>query len=153
MAQNSFHPSTQLLVFQLDATEYALPLQNVREVLRMVAFTPVPEPSAWLIGVINLRGRILPLIDLRKRLALNAQPYTLTTPIIVAEANGRTLGLIADAVSTVLTIPAQAFTPAHALLDTDQPTLGIARTDERLIVVLDPARLLAGAEDVIHEGH
>src|SRR4051812_47873803 len=95
-------PNTLLLVFRLQAREYALPVASVVEVLRMVAVSPLPGSPAWLSGVINLRGHIIPVMDLRLRMGLAAEPIDLTTPLIIAESNGQTLGLVVDSAVEVL---------------------------------------------------
>src|SRR5205809_5151739 len=76
--------ATQLVVFRIEKSEYALPVGNVGEILRMVAIAPVPEAPSWLPGVINLRGKVIPVIDLRVRLGLASKPVGINTPIVVA---------------------------------------------------------------------
>ena len=71
----------------------------------MVAIAPVPEAPSWLPGVINLRGKVIPVIDLRVRLGLASKPVGINTPIIVAEHEGQMVGLIADSVTELLTVP------------------------------------------------
>src|SRR5690349_13823440 len=95
----------RLVVVRLDR-EYALPAEHVVEVVRMVAVTPLPEAPPWLAGVINLRGRVVPLIDLRTRLGLPPAEHGLTTAILILEAGGATIGLIADVVTEMLEIGA-----------------------------------------------
>jgi purine-binding chemotaxis protein CheW len=134
---------TQLLVFRLQAREYALPIELVSEVLRMVAITPVPDAPAWLPGVINLRGRVVLVMDLRARLGLPPLTPSLNTPIIVAEADGRMVGLLADAVIEVLTLPDEAIEPPAALAGSAHPISAIARAGDRLILIFDLSRLSA----------
>jgi len=86
--------SRELVVFRLDAGEYALPVANVGEVLRMVAITPVPEAPEWLPGVINLRGRVIPVIDLRRKLHLPEAKVGVKAPIIVAEHDGAPVPIV-----------------------------------------------------------
>ncbi|MCX6027835.1 MAG: chemotaxis protein CheW [Chloroflexi bacterium] len=135
---------TQWLVFRLQAHDYALPIGEVAEVLRMVALTPVPESPVWLSGMANLRGRAIPVIDLRRRLGLPPEAPGLSTPIIVTHATGRPVGLIADSVSEVITLPADAFEPPDALAGPGRAVSWLAHAGERLILVLDLPRLTAG---------
>ena len=79
----------QWVIFRVESGYYALPLERVVEVLRMVSVRPVPDGPAWLAGVINLRGRVLPIMDLRARLGLPPQPVRLETRIIVTDAGVR----------------------------------------------------------------
>ena len=134
----------QWLVFRLQAHDYALPIGDVAEVLRMVALIPVPEAPAWLAGIINLRGQVLPVVDLRLRLGLPPEAPGLSTPIIVTHAAGRPVGLIADSVSEVVTLPADAVEPPDAFAGPGRAIAGLAHAGSRLILVLDLARLTAG---------
>jgi purine-binding chemotaxis protein CheW len=107
----------------------------------MVAITPMPEAPPWFLGLINLRGRVIPVLDLRARLALPPLAPSLDTPIIVAEHGGRTLGLVADAALEVLSIPATAIEQADVPGSQTRPISAIARNDDRLILLLDLERL------------
>jgi purine-binding chemotaxis protein CheW len=143
MAKVSAAPA-QWLVFRLQTHDYALAIADVIEVLRMVALTPVPEAPAWLAGVVNLRGRVIPVIDLRRRLGLPPETPGLNTPIIVAQADGRPVGLIADSVSEVLTLGADAMERPDVLVGSGHAVAAMARAGDRLILVLDLPRLVAG---------
>jgi purine-binding chemotaxis protein CheW len=139
-----------MVVFELDGREFALPLREVAEILRMVAITPVPEVPRWVVGVINLRGRVIPVIDLRRRLGFEPREPGLNTPILVVEQEARKLGLIADAVRDVLALPNDALEPPDgADADDDagnaDAVSAIARIGERLVVVLDLDRVTADA--------
>jgi purine-binding chemotaxis protein CheW len=138
--------SRQLVVFRLDASEYALPVSVVGEVLRMVAITAVPEAPEWLPGVINLRGRVIPVIDLRTKLHLPAPKVGVNTPIIVAEHDGQTVGLVADAVSELLTVPADAIEPPNDMTATANAVEAVARAGDRLVLIFDLAQLCEGSE-------
>ena len=139
---------TQWLIFRLQAHDYALPIGDVAEVLRMVALTPVPEAPAWLAGTANLRGRAIPVIDLRRRLGLPPEAPGLSTPIIVTHAAGRPVGLIADSVSEVITLAADAIDPPDALAGPGRAISGLAHAGERLILVLNLPRLIGETAQV-----
>jgi purine-binding chemotaxis protein CheW len=139
----------QFVVFRLHAREYALPISQAIEVLRMVAMTPLPEAPAWLPGMINLRGRVIPVMDLRMRLGLRPRAPDLDTAIVVAHANGHILGLIADAVVEILTLPPASLAPPAALASATHTVAGVACVDDRLIVILDVHALCAGAEHML----
>ena len=137
---------TQLIIFELADREYALPVENVSEVLRMVSIAPVPEAPPWMPGVINLRGRVVPVVDLRSRLALPVLQYGINTPIIVSESEGSMLGLVADAVVELLTVPlASVEPPPERMSGPTSSVSGVARAGERLILLFDLERLYAGA--------
>ena len=118
--------------------EYALPLGCVVEVVRMAALTPSPGASGPVLGLLDLRGRVVPVLDLRALLG----PPGLSTPICVVEAGGRAFGLVADAVTDIhrLTAPVErlAVSPAGG------PVAGVTHVGGRLVSVLDPEPL-AGA--------
>ena len=127
-----------LVVFRLQGIEHAVPVGDVVEVVRMVAITPVAETPPWLSGVIDLRGRVIPVIDLRRRLGMVPREPDLSTPILVVEGNGVTAGLVADEVVEVLALAAEGpAAPASAI-----------RYGERLLLVLDIDRICAGAAEL-----
>lgn len=136
----------QWLTFRLHGGDYALAVGDVLEVLSMVALAHVPEAEPWLAGMLNLRGRVVPVIDLRRRLGLPARPIGLETPVIVAQCADRPVGLIVDEVIEVLTLAADALSAADELAGAAHPVLAIARTAERLILLLDLQRLCATAQ-------
>jgi purine-binding chemotaxis protein CheW len=141
--------ATQLVVFKVDKSEYALPVGNVGEILRMVAISPVPEAPAWLPGVINLRGRVIPVIDLRTRLGLPPVAVSVNTPILVAEAEGQTVGLVADSVTDFLTVPLDAVAPPDELAGHGNTVEAVARAGDRLILIFDLERVCAGSEKLV----
>ncbi|HEY2600507.1 MAG TPA: chemotaxis protein CheW [Thermoleophilaceae bacterium] len=138
--------ATQLVVFRIAKSEYGLAVGSVMEVLRMVALTPVPEAPDWLTGVINLRGTVIPVIDLRTRLGLTPQPAGLSTPIIVAEVAAGSVGLIADSVADFVNVPGDAIDPPAARAGDTGAVAGLARSGERLILILDLDNVCAGAQ-------
>ena len=138
--------ATQLVVFRIEKSEYALPVGNVGEILRMVAIAPVPEAPSWLPGVINLRGKVIPVIDLRVRLGLASKPVGINTPIVVAEHEGQMVGLIADSVTELLTVPLESVEPPDARVGTTNAVEAVARAGERLILIFDLERVCAGSQ-------
>ena len=138
-----------LVVFELDDREFALPIEDIAEIVPMVLITPVPEVPPWVEGVVNLRGRVIPVIDLRTRLGIEPRPHQLNTPILIAEQGSKKLGLIADAVRDVVELDEDAFeTPAEVGVEetghADAMT-SVGRLGDRLIVVLDLTRVTGDA--------
>ncbi len=134
------------VVFWLQEGIYGLPLENVSEVVRMVAITKVPKAPAWLPGVINVRGRVVPVVDLRARLGMRVLAPVLNTPIIVVQVKERRVGLIVDRTDEVITLVPDAITPPDELTKKARPVKSISRQDDRLILILDLPRLTAGTE-------
>jgi purine-binding chemotaxis protein CheW len=116
-------------------------VQSVAEVLRMVALMPMPEAPMWIAGVLNLRGKGIVVMDLRKRLSLPARPADLSTQIVIVQTNGELLGLIADEVVEIITLPRSALKPANRLAGASPMFAALAHAGSRLILVLDLVRL------------
>ena len=131
----------QLVVVRLGDHEYGLAAEAVVQVLRMVAIRPVPESPAWLSGVINLRGRTTPILDLRTRLGLPPETPGLSDHIVILGSKDTTLGLIVDAVLEVLEVAADAVEPPDDAVGRDGLVAAVARFGDRLLLVLDVDRL------------
>ncbi|HEX6458942.1 MAG TPA: chemotaxis protein CheW [Thermoleophilaceae bacterium] len=138
--------AVQLVVFRIDKSECAVPVGNVGEILRMVAIAPVPEAPDWLPGVINLRGKVIPVIDLRTRLGLPRVDVGLNTPIVVAETEGQMVGLVADSVTELLTVPLESVEPPDVRVGNANAVEAVARAGERLILIFDLERVCAGSQ-------
>ena len=138
----------QLVVFEMGGESYAVEIGVVREIIRMQQITRVPSVSSSLEGVINLRGKLIAVVDLRKRLGIEAAEETRESRIIVIDVEGEDMGAMVDAVTEVIRLPANAVesqTELVAAADA-QYVEGIAKLEERLVVLLDVKRILA-AED------
>jgi purine-binding chemotaxis protein CheW len=131
----------QWVVLRLDTQEYALAVNHVVEVLRMVAIQPLPEAPPGIAGVLNLRGKGTVVMDLRKRLGLPPREPDLHSQIVIIDVKDNCLGLIADEVTDILTLPRSALKPAEKLSGVSSFFAGLAYAGERLILVLDPDRL------------
>jgi purine-binding chemotaxis protein CheW len=121
--------------------QYALPVEDVIEVVRMVAVTPLPEAPASVAGVINMRGRIVPVIDLRTRLGMSPRDPELSTPIIVVGRSEAAAGLVADGATEVLALANTAVESPHPRSAPAPAVSGMAHEGDRLILLLDPERL------------
>jgi purine-binding chemotaxis protein CheW len=128
-----------LVTFALDREEYGIPVTQVREVIRVGDITRVPQAPAHVRGVTNLRGRILPVVELRSRLGLVPAAPTSRSRIVVVEVAERVLGLLVDAVLQVVKVPAETVAPPpEEILSADSGYLGgVARWDGRLIILLE----------------
>lgn len=133
---------SRIVVFRLDEQLYALPIESVQEIQQIVELTPVPDSAPAIVGMIDVRGRVVPAIDMRALVGLGPAQYQLDTPMILCRTHGRLVALIVDAVDDVLSLPEgciQAPSKLYALADR---MIGICRLDIGLIVVLDPDRLV-----------
>ena len=132
------------LIFHLDEREFAFEIRFVSEIIGMQKITPLPYEAEFVKGVINLRGRIIPVIDARLRMGLEERPYDERTCIIVNQVRNMPVGLIVDTVSEVKTIfPEQIEKPPQ--LQTNKQSVflrGLAKTDDRVKVILDIENLL-----------
>ena len=130
----------KLIIFKLGREEYGMDILRVQEIKRMMSITRVPSTPPFIKGVINLRGSVLPVIDLRTRLGLVETELGDAARIIVIMANDTTVGFIVDEVVEVTTINTQNIEVAHALstgLSTEYIS-GIAKADNRLFIMLNP---------------
>jgi len=129
----------QLVVFELGDESYAVDISRVQDINRMQEITEIPHAPESVVGVINLRGRVIPVIDLRKRFGLPDAVHTKDTRIVVVHLEGNLIGVIVDAVSQVLRIPADIVEPPSPVLaGVDSRYLrGIAKLDDRLVILLD----------------
>jgi purine-binding chemotaxis protein CheW len=144
------------LTFSLAGEEYGIGILKVREIIGMMSVTPVPQTPEFVKGVINLRGKVIPVIDLRLRFCLEATAYTERTCIIVVEIQGETgalpMGIVVDAVSEVLNIRGADIenTPTFGVkLNTDF-ILGMAKTGGGVKILLDIDKVLGAFQLTIH---
>lgn len=131
----------QLVTFELVGEIFALPILDVREIIRPTAITPVPQAPSFVEGVINLRGQIIPVVDLRKRFGINANDMNDDTRVIVVElGNGVVIGLIVDVVREVERLPAEAITPPPALVAGSigaEYIKGISNHEDKMMIHID----------------
>jgi len=136
----------ELLVFGLDDSAYAVPVERVREIVRMKELTKIPRVPSWLLGVVALRGEVVEVVDLRSRLGLGASAPDRTNRIIVLHGDvDRVTGLLVDWVSEVYRVRDDDVVPAQAL-DVAAVTEVCPRNDE-FVSILDVDRAL-GVSDV-----
>lgn len=134
----------QLVTFSIGEEEFGVNILKVKEINRAMEITKVPRAPDFVEGVINLRGTVIPIIDLRKRFGLMAKPADKDTRIIVIEINGIIVGFVVDAVSEVLRIPAGTVEPPPPVVagvESDYIN-GVGKLRERLLIMLDLDRLL-----------
>ena len=138
----------QLVVFDLASEGYGVDISAVREIIRLQEITRVPGTPAFVEGVINLRGKVIPVIDLRKQFSLSIQSETKDNRIVVVDIGAQDIGVIVDAVTEVLRIPTDSIEPPASVITTadSEYLLGIAKLKDRMIILLDLQQALSEAE-------
>lgn len=139
----------QLVTFSIGSEEFGVDILKVIEIIRTMEITKVPKAPAFVEGVINLRGQVIPIIDLRRRFGLADKAGDSDTRIIVIEINGMSVGFVVDSVSEVLRIPANTVEPAPPVvagMDSDYIS-GVGKLEDRLLILLDLDKLLS-ADDL-----
>ena len=146
------HSDGKYLTFTLDNEEYGIGILKIKEIIGMMSITTIPQTPEFVKGVINLRGKVIPVMDLRLRFGMQAIDYTDRTCIIVVEIEGSTgtvmIGIVVDAVSEVLNIKGEDIedTPTFGTkLNTDY-ILGMAKMEGSVKILLDIDRVLNNAE-------
>jgi len=130
--------------FLVGRETYGVPIKSLHEIVRVPEITAVPDAPEYMEGVMNLRGKIVSVIDLRKRFGVSNISINRRNRILVVEHKGRLSGLIVDAASEVLKIPAADVEPSSALFQEGRLdcVTGLGKYQGRLIILLDTARLL-----------
>ena len=142
--------SRQFLTFVLGSEEYAIDILRVQEIRGYSAITAIPNTPAYIKGVMNLRGAVVPVVDLRAKFGMPATEYNKFTVIIVVMLGTRVTGLVVDAVSDVLNINRSDIEPPPELDTTVDLSCitGLAKAGPKLILLLDIERVVAAAEVV-----
>ncbi|MEE9285888.1 MAG: chemotaxis protein CheW [Dehalococcoidia bacterium] len=138
----------QLVVFDLASEAYGVDINAVREIIRMQEITNVPRAAEFVEGVINLRGKVIPVVDLRRRFGLAVAEGTKDNRIVVVEVGDHDIGIVVDAVTEVMRIPANSVEPPSAVITTDDSDylMGIAKLEHSMIILLDLDRVLTGVQ-------
>ena len=140
--------TVQIVSFALGKEEYGVDIAQVQEINRMVAITHVPRAPHFMEGVINLRGQLIPIIDLRTRFGMPRAEQTKNTRIVVTEIGGKRVGMVVDSVSEVLRVPSEQIEDAPDMItgvDTEY-IRGVGKLGDRLIILLDLGRVISGEE-------
>lgn len=143
----------RFLTFTLDENVYGLSIKYVTEIIGIQSITPVPETPDFLKGIINLRGKVIPLVDVRLKFGKQEIPYNERTCIIVVEVENLLVGLIVDMVDDVLTITDDKIAPPPVGTGgyDNKYIEGIGQTDGTVILLLDAEQILKSDEIVMME--
>jgi purine-binding chemotaxis protein CheW len=140
----------QLVSFHVGGEEFGLDILRVQEIIRVQQLTRVPNSPDFVEGVINLRGKVIPVIALRKRFGLEILAQDKQTRIVVVEVRGAVLGFMVDSVSEVLRIPADTVEPPPRLGKVEREYVsGVGKLNDRLLILLDVDRLMSDSEEAL----
>ncbi|MFN2266764.1 MAG: chemotaxis protein CheW [Desulfonatronovibrio sp.] len=138
----------QLVTFKVGSEEFGIEIFSVKEIIRMLNITKVPKAPDFVEGVVNLRGKVIPIIDMRKRFGLDSLNHDKHTRIVVVELEEVMVGFVVDAVSEVLRIPADTVEPPPSVvagIDAEYID-GVGKLEDRLLIMLDLNKLLKTEE-------
>jgi purine-binding chemotaxis protein CheW len=140
----------QLVSFMLDGEEYGVEVLKVREIIRMPTITTMPNTAQHIEGIINLRGKVIPIISMRKRFGLFESDNDSQTRIIIMDVDGDLTGFIVDAVSEVIRIRSSEIQPPPTMVSSggvgQEFITGIFNHTDRLLIVMDVDRMFTSAE-------
>lgn len=138
----------QLVTFKIAEEEFGVDILRVQEIIRMMPITKVPNAPNFVEGVINLRGSVIPIIDMRKRFGMSANAHDAQTRITVMDLQGQVVGFVVDAVREVLRIKESTIEPPPAVVAGigSEYLKGVGKLDDRLLILLDLDKLLSEAE-------
>lgn len=144
----------QLVSFNLGSEEFGIDILKVQEINRMVEITKVPQAPHYVEGVINLRGKVIPVIDLRTKFGLQAKERDKNSRIVVCDVKGDIIGMVVDAVSEVLRIPSSTVEPPPAITTgVDQHYIsGVVKLEGRLLLFLDISRIATDVNAAMEQG-
>lgn len=135
----------QAVTFRLDNQIYGLPLDVVQEIQQLVEFTPLPDSAPALVGLVDLRGLVVPGIDLRVLVGLPSLDFTLETPMVFCRVRGHVVCLIVDSVEDVVDLPVDALQSPSAFYSLADRMIGMCRLPQGLVLLLDIDRLVPEA--------
>ena len=135
----------QLVTFSIGEEEFGVDILKVQEIIRTMEITKVPRAQPFVEGVINLRGKVIPIIDLRRRFGLASKTHDKHTRIIVIEMDIMIVGFVVDSVSEVLRIPASTVEPPPPVVAgvESEYISGVGKLEDRLLILLDLNKLLS----------
>jgi purine-binding chemotaxis protein CheW len=138
----------QIITFKVGKEEFSVSILRVQEIIRLTEITSVPNSPAFVEGVINLRGKVIPVIDSRKRFGLPQAERTDASRVIVVDSDGKVVGLIVDSVTEVIQLKRSTVEPPPDIVggvDSDYID-GVGKYDNRLVILLNLAKLLSFKE-------
>ena len=141
----------QMVLFELGTETYGLDIATVHEIIRMQPITKVPKAPFYVEGVINLRGRVIPVIDIGKKFGFEKTEGIKNNRIVVIKIQDTTLGIIVDSVTVVIRIPIDSIDPVSEIVTSGQSDyiLGIAKLPDKMVILLALDNLLSKDQELV----
>jgi purine-binding chemotaxis protein CheW len=138
----------QLVSFRIGGEEFGVDILKVQEINRMMEVTRVPNAPEYVDGVINLRGKVIPIIDLRRRFGMERKEHDKNTRIVVVELTGKVVGFVVDGVEEVLRIPRSVTEPPPSIVGgvRDEYITAVGKLEDRLLILLDLDKVLTAGD-------
>ena len=139
----------QFVGLKLGKEKFGIDIMSVEEIQRPMEITTVPKAPHFVEGIINLRGRVIPIVDLRKKLNLMANEFDKETRIVVVSVRSRQLGFVVDSVEQVISVPADIIDRAPAVNTSFDSNYiaGVARMEQGMIIILDVSKIFTPSEE------
>jgi chemotaxis signal transduction protein len=149
---DNMQPDESFVLFEVAGTTYALPSHSVQQMEMIEKITTVPNAPGFVAGIVFIRGKVVPAIDLRLRFGLEPIPYSLRTRLIVVNTNGRSVGLIADSAREFIRVPGSAIQPPPEALAalSGNYLRGVFTLGSRLVLLIDIDPVLDPGEELIY---
>jgi purine-binding chemotaxis protein CheW len=144
--------ATRIVVFTLDDQRYGLALSAVGRVIRMVAVTPLPQAPVIVLGVINMQGKVLPVLDVRQRFRLPARDLALTDQVIIARTARRTVALVTDRVAGLVEYTADQVAAPRDIVPGVEHVEGVVKLGDGMVLIHDLDRFLSLDEEEALDG-
>lgn len=139
----------QYVSFNLDSEKYAVDIMFIEEIIRLVEITQVPRAPEFVEGIINIRGKVIPVVDMKKKLGLGSISPNNNTRIIITNIKGKKVGFLVDSVNEVLRVDDSVIDDAPAVtMNLDSSYIkGVAKTEKGLFIVLDISKVFSSGEE------
>jgi purine-binding chemotaxis protein CheW len=139
----------QLVLFALDEQRYALALASVERAVRAVAITSLPKAPSAVLGIVNVKGNVVPVYDLRRRFRLPEREINLTDQLMIARTSRQIVALLVDTVNGVFEVPEEEITSAEKILPEVEYVRGVVKLPDGLVLIHDLDRFLSSEEERI----
>jgi purine-binding chemotaxis protein CheW len=138
-----------IIVFSIDEQKYALHLSCIEKAIRIVEINPMPKAPDSVLGVINVQGRLIPVMDTRRLLHLPGKELGLSDQLIIARISGRTVALVVDAVVNVIDLPEHETVPSEDIFPGMDHVSGVLKLEDDMIYIYDPDRLFSPEDETL----